>query len=50
MRCADYRWLLRVYPQASIKSVYSICREEKNYTRPIYAKLLGFPVPVRLVT
>jgi len=48
MRCVDYRWLLREHSQASIEFVYSHCREEKNYMRPIYALLLGFPFSVKL--
>ena len=48
MRCVDYRWLLRVHSLAFIEFVYSHCREEKNYMRPIYTLLLGFPVQCKV--
>ena len=49
MRCVVFHWLLRVHLQASIKFVYSLCREEKNYTRPGIAFRFSCSVQ-RLVT
>ena len=39
MHCIDYRWLLHARLQAIIEFADSPCKEEKNYTRQIYALL-----------